>query len=124
MCVGIDLCNKKNCLEQERCVFYNPLPIQINPQVKKGKKHKYSKKKEGFVIQKKKCHFGKIPCKRVGSCLILGQCILEHSLIIENPDIKEKIYNSTSILTILKILNKLKPPITLRGEMKNYQRKK
>ena len=104
MCVGIELCSKKNCLEQERCVF----PCLPSP-VKKGTKKKNQKNKTNG-----KCQFGKLPCRRQTVCVILGECVLEHKLVKENPDIYQPIQSSKSILTVLRLFYKLAPPKSLK----------
>lgn len=115
-CVGIDFCDKKNCLEQERCVLNVPRHIEWD-EPKRGPK----KKKKKRVRVEPKCVFGKIPCNKERICAILGECVLEHSLIKDNPEIRERLKKSTSILTVLRIFNKLKPPLTIRGQLKNYR---
>lgn len=119
MCVGVDLCNKKNCLENERCVLYEPRhisPCEVRHGPKKRKKKKL--KAEALLCP------GKSRCNKKNICQILGECILDHSLINGNADFCFKLAKSTSILTVLKIFNKLKPPVTLRGQLKNYKRPK
>lgn len=120
-CVGIDFCSKKNCLEQERCVFnVNRLTEWV--EVKRGPKKKKPKKRNNAA--EKKCQFGKTPCNKDRICAILGQCVLEHSLVKDNPDAYARLSQSKSILTVLRAFNQLKPPVTLRGQFKKYKSRK
>ncbi len=113
MCIGIDLCSKKNCLEQERCVLYEPkhkTPCEVRRGPKK-KKHK--------VKANGKCQFGKLPCRRQDACVILGQCVLEHKLVKDNSDIYQRILSSKSIFTVLRIFTQIAPPKALSKKRKN-----
>lgn len=95
MCVGIDFCNKKGCLENERCVLYEPKhisPCEVRRRPKKRKK----KKINAVPIL---CP-GKSRCNKKNICQILGECVLDHSLINGNTDLCLKLAKSTSILTV------------------------
>jgi len=114
MCVGIELCSKKNCLENERCVLYEPThrsPCEVRRGPKKKKKPKVL-----FIGCK-----GKSSCNKRNICDILGECLLDHVLVKDNPDLRIRFAKSKSILTVLKIFNSLKPPVTLRGQLKKYK---
>lgn len=88
-CVGIDFCSKKNCLEQERCVFNVNRHIEW-VEIKRGPK----KQKKRNIRTQKKCQFGKLPCNKERICTMLGQCVLEHTLIKDNEDICTRLSQS------------------------------
>lgn len=110
MCIGLDLCSKKNCLEQERCLFPTEPKFKSPCEVRRGPK----KKKDKVRRTNEKCQFGKLPCRRQDTCTILGECVLEHKLVKENPDLYSRIQSSKSILTILKLFTRVAPPKSLR----------
>lgn len=122
-CVGIDFCSKKNCLEQERCVF-NVNRHTEWVEVKRGPKKKKPKPKNRNNTITKKCQFGKTSCNKNRICAMLGQCVLEHSLVKDNPDVYTRLSQSKSILTVLRAFNQLSPPVTLRGQFKKYKSRK
>jgi hypothetical protein len=120
MCVGIDLCSKKNCLENERCVLYEP--IHKSPcEVRRGPKKKKKKNKPKILLPG--CA-GRSFCNKRNICDILGECLLDHKLVKGNPDLRVRFAKSKSIQTVLKVFNRLKPPVTLRGQFKKYKSRK
>ena len=94
MCVGIDFCSKKNCLENERCLF---------PQQKAPKKVKINK-----------CQFSKKFCSNKRACEILGQCMLEHPAVLANKTFKRELQKTKDLKAIAAIfvryLVKVKKP--------------
>lgn len=119
MCAGIEHCTKKNCLENERCVLYEPK--RISPcEVRRGPNKRIKNKLKVVAAGCTNKSF----CNKKNVCGILGECLLGHSLIKGDSDLCLVLAKSKSILTVLKIFNKLKPPITLRGHLKNYKRRR
>lgn len=91
MCIGIKLCSKKNCLEQERCVF---------PEAKTEKKIKINQ-----------CQIHKKFCSNARACEILGQCILDHPLVKKDKLAKRQLRKPKDISAIVKIITRLMPSL-------------
>lgn len=91
MCIGIDYCSRKNCLEQEKC---------LSPGAKAPKKVKINQ-----------CQLSKKFCTNDRACEILGQCILDHPLVKKDKDVKKLFRQKQSMKTILKIVTRLMPSL-------------
>ena len=89
MCIGIDLCSQKNCLEQERCLF---------PEKKADKKIKINQCK----INKKFCSNAKV-------CDTLGQCMLEHPSVMASKQFTRELRKAKDIKAIVRIFERLMP---------------
>jgi len=86
MCAGIDHCSKKNCLEQERCLF---------PTQKVVKKIKINR-----------CQIHKKFCSNERVCEILGQCVLDHPRVKTNKVFTRELKKASNIKTILRIFER------------------
>lgn len=104
MCIGIDLCSKKNCLEQEKCLF---------PKEKAKKKVKIS----GCRVHKKFCSSER-------ACEILGQCVLDHELVKSSRSLYFRMKKAKTLPEILDVFNRAKPRVTLKGKSKNKKSRK
>lgn len=102
MCIGINLCSKKNCLEQERCLF---------PTEKAAKKVKINQ-----------CQIHKKFCANERACEILGQCILDHPLIKSDELATKELKKRTSFNQVVKIVTRLMP--TLNRTNKRFHKKR
>lgn len=91
MCVGIDYCTKKNCLEQEKCLF---------PEEKTDKKLKINP-----------CKIHKKFCSNERACEILGQCILDHPLVKKDKMATKELRKKGDMNHILKIITRLMPSL-------------
>lgn len=89
MCVGIDHCTKKNCLEQEMCLF---------PEEKTNKKLKINK-----------CKIHKKFCSNTKACALLGQCMLDHASVNGKKQIATELRKAKGLNEILKIFERLMP---------------
>lgn len=92
MCIGLKLCSKKNCLEQERCLF---------PEEKAEKKLKVNR-----------CQIHKLFCTNGRACEILGQCILDHPVVKKDKQATKQLRKQMDINSVLKILSRLMPYFT------------
>lgn len=91
MCVGIDFCSKKNCLEQGRC---------LNPTRVSDKK-----------IRINQCQIHRKFCSNERACEILGQCILDHPLVKANKYAAKELRKPGTIDHIVKVIEKLMPSL-------------
>lgn len=98
MCIGINLCSKKNCLEQERCLF---------PEEKAEKKSRVNR----CQIHKKFCTNGR-------ACEILGQCILDHPLVKKDKQATKQLRKQMDINSVVKIITRLMPSLNRRRKKK------
>lgn len=114
MCVGIDFCSEKNCLEQERCVLYEP-KHKIPCEVRRGPK----KKQQIKIITKNACQIDKNCCTNERACEILGQCILDHPLVKQSKCATKAFKHKAHINQIVFIISILMP--SLQG-MSYYRR--
>lgn len=89
MCVGIDHCTKKNCLEQEKCLF---------PQEKTDKKLKINQ-----------CKIHKKFCSNTRVCKILGQCMLDHASVKGKKQVSKELRTAKGVNDTLKIFERLIP---------------
>lgn len=103
-CVGIDYCDKKNCLEQEKCIH----------DIKKNIEAGINRPKNWQLI----CKINKEWCCNKRACEILGECIREHPLVIADQQASSSLRKSASIVKIVKIITRLKPTL------KRYKRYK
>lgn len=118
-CVGIELCGKKNCLEQERCCQW-PTHIEFIPRGSKGSRKKRNHNKEPA---KPLCEIHIKFCTNKRACEILGQCILKHPLVVQDKMASNQLRQPVSIDTIVKIVERLKPT-TLQIKRRIYGYKK
>lgn len=89
MCIGLDWCSKKNCLEQERCLFATEKAvkkIKINP-----------------------CQINKKFCPNQKACEILGQCMLDHPRVKKNKEFRNLLKDGGSLKRIIKIFERYIP---------------
>lgn len=96
MCIGIDHCSRKNCIEQERCLY---------PTEKAKKK-----------VKIRQCKIHKKFCTNERACEILGQCIFEHPLIRKDGDALKQLYSKTGFNQIVKIAERLMPSLNKPGK--------
>lgn len=92
MCIGIDHCSKKNCIEQETCLF---------PESKAKRRTKI----------KNQCRLSKKFCTNERACEILGQCILDHPLVKRDKVITKQLKAKLSIQKIVNIVAQLMPSL-------------
>lgn len=104
MCIGINLCSRKNCLEQERCLF---------PEEKVSKKVKVNR-----------CQVHKKFCSNARSCEILGQCILEHPLVKADKQATKDLRKPSTIERVVKIAERLMPTLQGASYYKRIKQKK
>jgi hypothetical protein len=91
MCIGLKLCSKKNCIEQERCLF---------PEEKVKKKAKVNQ-----------CQLNKKFCTNSRACEILGQCILDHPLVKKDKQATKQLRKQMDINSVVKIITRLMPSL-------------
>lgn len=91
MCIGLKLCSIKNCLEQERCLF---------PEEKVSKKVKVNL-----------CQIHIKFCSNARSCEILGQCILDHTLVKADKTASKQLRKPLDIDGVVKIITRLMPSL-------------
>jgi hypothetical protein len=95
MCVGIESCSKKNCLENERCVLYEPK--HISPcEVRRGPK----KRKKNTDIKINLCQQHIKFCSNARACEILGQCMLEHPSVLTNKNFMKELRKARELKAI------------------------
>jgi hypothetical protein len=95
MCDGLDLCSKKNCLEQERCVF----PVRVSllfkiegpPVIDKIHVNVFSCKKHRKL------------CSSDRACEILGQCMYDHTAVKASNKFKKELNKANNIQEISNI---------------------
>lgn len=104
MCIGIDFCNKKNCLEQGRC---------LNPTRVSDKK-----------IRINQCQIHKKFCSNSRACEILGQCILEHPLVKANKHVTKELRKPRTIDGIINIIERLMPSLKGNSHYKSIRQKR
>lgn len=114
MCVGIELCSKKNCLENERCVLYEP-KHKPTCEVRRGPK----KKPQIKTTTKHACQVDRKYCTNERACEILGQCILDHPLVKQSKCATKALKHKAHINQVVFIISKLMP--SLQG-MAHYRR--
>lgn len=83
MCVGIDNCSKKNCLEQERCVF----PVRLSLTFKIEGPDVLGKIK----LSKFSCRKHRNICISDRACEILGQCMYEHPAVAASKSFRKEL---------------------------------
>lgn len=98
MCIGINLCSKKNCLEQDRCLF---------PEEKAENKTRINR----CQIHKKFCTNGR-------ACEILGQCILDHPMVKKDKQATKQLRKQMDINSVVKIITRLMPSLDRRRKNK------
>lgn len=91
MCIGLKLCSKKNCIEQEMCLF---------PEEKA--------KKKAYI---NRCQIYKPFCTNGIACEILGQCILDHPLVKKDKDATKRLRKKMDIDGVVKIITRLMPSL-------------
>jgi len=89
MCVGIVNCSKKNCLEQERCVF----PVRLSLTFKIEGPEVVGK----IQLSKFACRKHRKLCVNESACEILGQCMYEHPAVIASKTFKRELNKAISI---------------------------
>jgi hypothetical protein len=114
MCVGIDLCSKKNCLEQERCVHgIWPTHTEFIPRGnKRTKKKRQAEKKQNMDLRFKiygpevignvdvrqfscKKHTKRCPSDK--ACEMLGQCMYSHPAVVSSKSFKKELNKAKCI---------------------------
>lgn len=98
MCVGIDLCSKKNCLENDRCVLYEPRhisPCEVRRRPRKRKKN--------ADIKINLCQQHIKFCSNVKACEILGQCMLQHPAVLVNKNFTKELRKARELKAIAEI---------------------
>lgn len=95
MCIGLRLCSKKNCLEQETCLF---------PEARAAK---------GVRINQ--CQIHKKFCSNEKACEILGQCILDHPLIKKDKEASRELKKKCGFNQVIKIAERLMPSLNKPG---------
>lgn len=103
MCIGLNLCSKKNCIEQETCLF---------PEQKAIKKVKINQ-----------CQIHKKFCSNTRACEILGQCILDHPLVKADKMASRKLKKPLHIDGVIKIISRLMPSLN-RKHKRFYKKNK
>lgn len=101
MCVGIDNCSKKNCLEQERCVF----PVRLSLKFKINGPEVLGK----VDLSKISCQKDRRFCINQRACEILGQCLLKHNSVSGNRKATREFKNTHSIADIVAVFEKILP---------------
>lgn len=120
MCVGLDLCSLKNCLEQERCVLYEP-KHRTHCEVRRGPKK--NKKQQIKITTKHACQIDKKCCTNERACEILGQCILDHPLVKQNKSATKALKHKLHINQVVFIISKLMPSLQGASYYKSIKRK-
>lgn len=92
MCAGIDNCSKKNCLEQERCVF----PVRLSLTFKIDGPEVVGKIK----LSKFACRKHRKMCVNERACEILGQCMYEHPAVTASKMFKRELNKASGIKEI------------------------
>lgn len=100
MCIGLKLCSKKNCIEQEKCLF---------PEQKVEKKVKINR-----------CQINKKFCTNGRACEILGQCILDHPLVKSNKNATKMLRHPCHINQVVKVIERLMPSLKGRKRKKKH----
>jgi len=135
MCVEIDLCSKKNCLEQERCVFgIWPTHTEFIPRgSKRARKKRQAEKKQNMdlryyidgpkVIGKVEltqfsCKMHRRTCSCDKACEILGQCMFTHPAVSANKNFSKWLRKATDINAIAEIF------VRYMAKVKKTNRKK
>jgi hypothetical protein len=95
MCVGIDYCTKKSCLENERCVLYEP-KHKSTCEVRRGPK----KRKNKPAVKVNPCEQNKKFCSNIQACEILGQCMLEHPAVVANKNFMKELRKARALSRI------------------------
>lgn len=109
-CVGLDLCSKKNCLEQERCVFNISHPVQY-PLKRGSKKKKHTTKEPRVELCQTNIKF----CTNQRACEILGQCILDHPLVKADKLATKQLRKPHQLSEIIRIITRLMPSLKRIG---------
>lgn len=120
-CVGIDFCSKKNCLEQERCVYNINRHTEWFEEVIKGPK---KKKKSKNAPKIELCQKHKEFCTNERACEIFGQCILEHPLVKKDKMALNQFRKPNEFSTIIKVITRLMPSLKRIGQRRFYKRSK
>lgn len=122
MCVGIDFCSKKNCLEQERCVFNVPRHIEwVEPQKGPKKKRNKTASNEPKINL---CQMHKKFCSNQRACEVLGQCILDHPLVKDNKQALRQLRRPRTLNDVVKIISRLMPSLNRIGRRRFYKSEK
>lgn len=113
MCIGINLCSKKNCLENERCVLYEP-KHKAPCGVRRGPKKKKRQQKEEPRVNA--CQIHKKFCSNERACEILGQCILDHPLVKRNKTATKELRKKGDINHVVRVVSRLMPSLKKPGK--------
>jgi len=113
-CIGIELCGKKNCIEQERCCQW---PIHVNFIPRGSKKHR-NKRHENKEPVQPMCEMNKKWCTNERVCEILGQCILKHPLVLADKMAAKQLRKHLEINSIIKIITRLMPSLNRKTKRK------
>jgi hypothetical protein len=89
MCIGIDHCSKKNCLEQEKCLF---------PEAKTKKRVKINQ-----------CQLSKKFCNSERACDVLGQCMMDHQSVKASKKFKKELSKVRGIKQVLLVFEQYMP---------------
>lgn len=101
-CVGINFCSVKTCLEQGRCKFNINRHIEFKPAIPS-------------------CQVHLMFCINQQACEILGKCIQEHPLVKKDKMARKQLRKQCGINTIIKIMERLMPPLKRIGQRKYYK---
>lgn len=120
MCIGIDHCSKKSCLENERCVVNAEPKFKTTCEVRRGPR----KKNKPKTIEQKNnaCQVDKKYCSNERACEILGQCILKHPLVKKDKMALKQLKGPKEISTIVKIIARLMPSLNKPGKKNKCQK--
>lgn len=102
MCIGIDHCSKKNCLEQERCLF---------PEAKTKRRVKINP-----------CKLSKRYCSNERACYLIG-CILENPLVKADKLATKQLKGKCTMGFILEVLTRLAPHLNKTYKTKRNNKK-
>ncbi len=100
ICPGINNCNKKSCLEQEKCLNIH----HLNGRHKKINKLTAYDNLRTYLYAD--CHLREHFCNKPSICKILGQCLLTHPLVINNSVLYNYYQKEVSIHAVIKAFKK------------------
>ena len=113
-CTGIELCGKKNCLEQERCCYWPTHTVFIPRGSRKTRKNKHNKPPIN-----ERCKINSSwHCTNERACEILGKCILQHPLVLADKKAIKELRQPLGMDAIVRIITRLMPSLNKKKKKK------
>jgi len=121
-CYGVFRCEKKTCIEQDRC--FGKIAFQGHWKIRTPKNEK-KKPRKSFprceVVYPGRCAQNMHNCNKPEVCSILGQCILLHPKIKGNKIHENYLRKELPLKSVIKYITKTMPSLKRIGQRRYYK---